>query len=427
MANNEFLNNNHIVDLLRNAYAQSTGKETYTNFYDIIGTGTEENPQYPKGSEVPISTLDLQDFIDTGNDDSIIGSKEQFTKALINMIIKRWYTDEEYRGGFDSPFFYDSEKMGAIISMVSVEVPDVQENTAWKDMKTGDKIGCYELNIPVVEEQFFGKSTSWKLPLTINGGTQWNSAFRSESDLREFVNYIFIAVSSKLAQHHEDMDNMNRNNFIAEKLNAQATAGGVQEYDVVRNYCVENCINSMTRDEFLNNGKALRWSASKINEYMNYLTKQSTLFNTARKTKFTPKNRLVAQVLNAYKTAFDREVMSDTFNTQFADLKGNYQVVPYWQTMDTDSEDVASGVAFDKVSSIDIKTASNGTVSQHSNIIALLVDKWAICHTLISERVASQYFTFEDVYLYEYQFCDRRLNNLTLNGIVFTANDYTAE
>ena len=415
------LNNNQIIDVLRNAYAQTTGRTTYKNAYDIIGTGSEVAPQYPAGSDVPISELDMQGIIDAGNSAGVFGSKEQFTKGLVNQIVKRWYTDASYRSSYKDIYFVDEARFNGIISMVSVDVPDVKENSAWKDFKTGDKIGCYELAIPVVEEQFYGLTSSWALAISLTG-EQMDSAFRDAEGLAEFVNYIYLVVDNKLTIHIADLDRMNRNNFIAEKLNHAST--GIQKVNLAELYCKENGVKSMTKEEYLNTGVAVRHGMSMINKYNKYLSEPSTLFNTAGKEKFVPSDRFVFTLLNDFKIAADREVMSDAFNTEYAKLGDNFQVVPYWQrVIDADG----GKLTFDQVSSISLKTASDGTVSNYSGIVGLAVDKWAIMHTLIKQRVASHYFELEDVTHTEYQFVDRRINNLTLPGIVYTIEDYTAQ
>lgn len=418
------LNNNQIVDVLRNAFAQSTGSKTYKNFYDIIGTGSAEEPQYPAGSDVPISSLDLQGIIDVGNDDSIIGSKEQFTKSLINVLVKRWYTDASYRSEINSPFFYSEEEYGAIVSMVSVECPDVRPNNAWKNLENGTVIGTYEVVLPTISETYFGAQTSYALPITISR-EQLSSAFNSEGELITFVNYIFLVIDNKLAQHHEDMDNMCRNNFIAEKLNAASDVGGVQKINLVERYCKENGIDAMTATEYQNTGLAIRHGMKTMNLFSGYMRKQSNLFNIARKTKHVPADRFVFQVLDSFKLSIDSFVLGDTFHQQYVDLKDRFQTLPYWQGFTADASD--EELSFEAVSSINLKSASDGTVSTYSGIVGLMVDKFAIIHTLIKQRVAMQHFDIENVDLYEYQFHDRRMNNLELNGIVFTLEDYTAE
>ena len=88
------LNNNQVAGVLNEAFAQATGSKE-------------------------IGQLTLQEIIDTGNDASIIGSKEQFTKALVNVLTRNWFTDTSYRSSYVDPFFQDSEQFGAIMQMIS--------------------------------------------------------------------------------------------------------------------------------------------------------------------------------------------------------------------------------------------------------------------------------------------------------------------
>ncbi len=111
----------------------------------------------------PIPT---KDFVDSGNDASkILSSKEQFTKALINRLVKNMFTDAEYRGGFDDIFFEDSEKYGAIVQTISIDMPDVQESHAWREITSGvTTAGTYTLFTPIINAKIFGKSVSWEIP-----------------------------------------------------------------------------------------------------------------------------------------------------------------------------------------------------------------------------------------------------------------------
>ena len=106
------LNNNQIATVVNAAIAQATGASA-------------------------VATMDLEGIIDAGNDASVIGSVEQFTKSLINVLIKNRFTDSSYRSQYTDPFFEDSEKYGAIIQAISVEVPQVKESSAWQDFGTG--------------------------------------------------------------------------------------------------------------------------------------------------------------------------------------------------------------------------------------------------------------------------------------------------
>ena len=100
------LNNNQVFTVIKSVLAQTVGGE--------------------------LTATNLQGIIDTGNDPTVIGSKEQFTQALVNTLAKNWYTDTAYRSQYYDPFYVDNEKFGAIVQTISVEVPEVRESQAWK-------------------------------------------------------------------------------------------------------------------------------------------------------------------------------------------------------------------------------------------------------------------------------------------------------
>ena len=91
------LNNNQVATVLNTAIAMSTGS-------------------------AEVGTLDLRGIIDNGNDSSVIGSVEQFTKSLINVLIRNWFTDSSYRSQYSDPFYEDTEKYGAIVQAISVDL-----------------------------------------------------------------------------------------------------------------------------------------------------------------------------------------------------------------------------------------------------------------------------------------------------------------
>ena len=88
-----------------------------------------------------------------------------------------------------------------------------------------------------------------------------------------------------------------------------------------------------------------------------------------------------------------------------------FREVASWQGLGTDT-------SWSNVSKVDIAINSDVTIEQ-VGVVALLVDKWAIMHTIRSERVAARNFDPEALDMYFYQFRDMYMNNLSLPAIVF--------
>lgn len=389
------LNNNQVMTVLNGAYTQMTGSTELT-------------------------ALNLQNFVDTGNAaDTIKGSTEAFTKALINVIIKNWFADTSYRSSYNDPFFEDQERFGGIMQFISVTVPEVKQSRAWTEYTSGvTTVGQYTVYLPVVESQLYGHTVSWSLPITITDN-QWNTAFHNEQELASFVSYIWLCVDNALLQHIEDCSAMNRNNFMAEKLKYAATteAKGVHAVNLVEGYAKKTGTSSMTVDQFRTNKDALIYASQQLMLYKDYMQKQTTIFNTAGKVRFTPEDRLVVEVLSDFENDIEANAQSSTYHDEMVALP-LHRSIPAWQNM--------HGTDFATLSAINVNTASDGTAEERSGIVGLIVDKWAIVHTFVDQYLASQRFDIDRVTCYEYQYTDRYINNLTMNGVVFYLADYTA-
>lgn len=402
----KYLNNNAAYALVNEAYKQAVGSKA-------------------------ITTESLVDFIETGAAyETLIADnawKDQFTKALLQQCVKNFYLDTSYREEYRDPFYKDSRTFGAISQMISAEAPEAVESHAWQNFVSGtSKVGVYTLYLPTVSSKFMGKSSSWELDIAITD-EQWNPAFKSESELEQFVAFIMMTVDNAIVTHLEDCNNMNRNNFIGEKIAyaASQSATGVHVLDLVALYRAETGDQTITTKEgFMADDKCMRFAAETIEKYSGYMNKMSTLFNVDGKKKFTPKSREVVQILQHFYSRMKSVSYADAYNLDFVKLDG-FDTVPYWQGYG--AADASTGaVDFDEISAIKITTANNDSVSQ-TGVVAFLADEWAIMHTILSERVAVTRHDPEALTQYYYQFRDQRINNLGQNAIVFVLNDVSEQ
>lgn len=389
------LNNNQIYTLVNTAYTQALGQNA-------------------------IAVEDLEGFVDTGSAYSAIAAnKDQFTSALINVAATNWFSDTSYRSQYNDPFFEDSREMGAIIQFISATVPEVQESHSWKTFVSGTStLGAYTVYMPLVETKYYGKTVSWELPIAITD-EQWDDAFRTVEDLGEFVSYIMMMVDNAIVVHIENMNSLNRNNFIAEKFVAQndVAVPGVHAINLIEAYNTERGGSISTVTEFLASPEALRYAAATIDEYTTYFGKMSSTFNTAAKARFTPDDRKVVQVVKKFAKAIEEVSLSGAFNAQYVELPA-YEEVPYWQGF-------GSSTSWNDVTAINVETGTDGTAVNKTGVVAFIADKWAIMHTIRKHRVAVTRFDPEAVTQYYYQFRDSYMNDLTMNGLVFYLADVT--
>jgi hypothetical protein len=300
--------------------------------------------------------------------------------------------------------------------MITAQIPDAIANPAWANFVSGTtEVGVYTVYLPTINTTYFTKQEAWSVPLTITG-EQWNQAFRDNAGLSEFVQFLHMVMGNAILAHREHMNEMNRNNFIAEKLNAAADqqVDGVHAVDLIALYASEfGLTTAFSVEDALASDTFKTFAMSKIGEYADYMKKQTSLFSVDGTVRFVPTERLICQMLSA----FDKKLavtQAGIYHNDLIKMPG-YRTVASWQGL--------GNLSFDDLSTINVKVAG-GTVEQ-SGIVALLVDKWAILHTIKKQRVAAQHFEIEDLTHYSYQFVDQYMNNLSMPGIVFYMSDYT--
>ena len=169
-----YLNNNDVDAVVNEAYAIATGKKE-------------------------ITTLTLSDIIDAGTKDggSLVGKREQFTKALIMAIAKNMFTDTAASED-DDPYYVDSRQWGAITQMISAQAPEVKESSAWREFVSGSStVGQYTVYLPIVSTKYYGRSNSWGLPITISY-EQYADSFTGAEGFNAFRSYIILVVQNAI-------------------------------------------------------------------------------------------------------------------------------------------------------------------------------------------------------------------------------------
>lgn len=392
--------------------------DTKTTFNTDIHSFLQDATNQILGAEAR-DTLNLTDIIDIGKTWDF-SQKEQWVKTLTGMHIKDLYTDRAYKDKRNDVFYEDSAKFGAVVRIINMEMPDIIENRSWTNVTSGTTtIGANTVYLPIVNQQLFGATDSWGVSIAYTG-TQLNAAFENEAGLLEFDSYCKLMAKNAIELHRATMNSVNRNNYLGEKIHAGNSAGKVNVVNLVEEYQKDHGDSSMTAAAFLSSADAIRYTVKTFKKYKDLLHEMSTIFtmDANSKGKFVPEERFVFQVLSDFEGRLDSEVYSTTYHDEFVKLP-LYRAVTAWQALRGLTQ-----LTFADLSAIDLVTANGDSIST-SGIVALMVDKWAIMHTMVQNRVGYQRDDIKDISMYDYQFTDRYINNLLLPGVVFTIQNYT--
>lgn len=379
-----------------------------------------------KGKE-PISQ-ELFDGVIQEAGNATLGEKEQLLGALSGRIIDTMYTDSSWTDKYGDIFFQNSEQFGAIVQIINTEMPEVRKNRAWDQITSGETtIGSNVVYLPVVKEQLVGGTSSWAVPYAISG-IQMDSAFRNASGLSRFIGYVQLSAENAIKYHLARMTAANRNNFIVEKLKKGNTATNVNYVSLTAEYNAMTG-SSLTTQQFLNNQDGCLRMVNRIfKKYKALLTDMTTLFTLDSTTtgKFIPDDRFTFSLIGDFNALLESELYSTTYHDDFVKAKG-FREVPSWQGLRSANTTVSfNDLTTINAGRVDSVLYEGGTAEDpeveinQSGILGLMCDKWAIMHTVVRHRMGVQRDDIKDITLYEHQFTDRYVNNLMLNGLVFT-------
>ena len=354
--------------------------------------------------------------------EATLGQKEDFLGALSGRIIDTMYTDGSWIDKYGDIFFQNSDQFGAIVQIINTEMPEIRENRAWDQITSGvTTIGSNVVYLPVVKEQLAGGTSSWAVPYALSG-TQMDSAFRNASGLSRFITYVQMSAENAVKYHLARMSAANRNNYIMEKLAKGNTATNINYVSLVAEY---NAMTgkTLTKQQFLNNQDGCLRMVNRIfKKYKALLTDMTTLFTLDSTTtgKFIPDDRFTFSVIGDFNALLESELYSTTYHDDFVKAKG-FREVPSWQGL----RGASTTLSFDDLSTInagreDSVIGEAKVEVNQTGVIGLMCDKWAIMHTVVRHRMGVQRDDIKDITLYEHQFTDRYINNLMLNGVVFT-------
>lgn len=322
------------------------------------------------GKSANLQQLDSTDIVSLGKAISEYDAYEGFFSALANRIVRTIYFIRTYEGSKRS-ILRDEHEYGAFIQKVYYEMPEAVDNPTWK---IPTSLGAYTQASPydvataiTVSSLIFGGKGTWSIEI-VRPIEQIKSAFLDSASMMNFIDGIYLAVENAFRLEEDRLISLAANTAMAASLKSGISRNLLAEYNAAHPG------HTLSVSAALESADFLKYASKEINRTIKNMGKMSTVYNVDGYTTFTPRDRMVVEMLAEFASASDMYLQADTFHDELVRLP-NYEEVPYWQ---------GSGTAFkfDDCSTINVKNDDladpdndddTGEVSQ-SGIICFLHD-----------------------------------------------------
>lgn len=357
---------------------------------------------------------DLSNIVDVGNEIFGATSVDNYVKSLVNRIGKVIFVSRPYSGNIPSVLM-DSWDYGAVVEKISAELPVATENESW-NLTHGEEYNPNIFYKPEVSAKFFNNKVTFEIDMSFTE-RQVKESFASATEVNSFLSMLYNAVEKSFTVKIDGLIMRTINNMIGETIGADNS--GIKAVNLLKGFNEAVGSNGQTigAAAALTNKEFIRYASMQMALYSDRMSRISTLFNIGGKDRFTPADMLHVVMLSDFKAAANSYLQSDTFHNEFTKLP-NAETVPYWQGSGTD-------FAFDKVSSINVKTSGGKTVAK-SGILAVMFDRDALGVSNLDRRVTTHYNAKAEFYNNFYKMDCGAFNDLNENFVVFYVEDEVA-
>lgn len=361
-----------------------------------------------------VITENLSNIVDVGTEIFNADAVDRYVRSLVNHIGRVVFVNRPYRGSVPSVLM-DGWEFGSVLEKIAMELPTAQENESW-DLVDG---ASYDPNIfykPKVYAKFFNKRVTFEIPMSITE-RQVKQSFSNATQLNAFVSMIYDTIDKSMTIKLDALIMRTINNFIGETLYAEypdenySTKSGVRAVNLLhlfKNRFSE--FNTLTPEKAVTTPEFIRFAALYMSNYVDRISKISTLFNIGGKERHTPTDMLHFVMLSEFKNAANVYLQSDTFHDEYTRLP-NAESVPFWQGSGTD-------YTFNNTSEIHVNTSSGHEVSA-SGILAVMFDRDALGVTNMDRRVTTQYNAKAEFTNHFFKYDAGYFNDMNENFVVF--------
>lgn len=340
----------------------------------------------------------------TGNND-LTNFFESYGKKLIDKVGRVVIVDRTYKSTAPD-ITRDSWEYGSIMEKIRVSANELADDVTWS-LNRGDAPEQYEYQPATLSAKYFDSLDTFMTQISLPEKTL-KSAFTSAEAMGRLIAAIENRVAMKISISKDNLIRRTVNNLIAEKIAANKEINLLAMYNTGR-------ATPITAAEALTSKDFLKFAVFNIMKYKKMIEEPSVLFGEEDYVNFTPSAFMKLIMLDTFVQSSEMYLESDTFHNDLVSLGSGYQTVPYWQGSGTDLE-----FSFDTISSINVKTASNGTAVNVTGVIGVLFDRDAAAVCIEDGEVTSKYAAKGRFYNYFHYWNARYMNDLAENVVVFT-------
>lgn len=352
------------------------------------------------GDPVVIIKEDLSNFLDFGRaftDTATENDLDNFIKKLGDKVGRQIFVSREYEP-LRTSILRDGTEWGSVVEKSRIIPRDFETNFVW-DLTAGEKYDeflTYKPNNASVK--YYNKKVTYRIPLEVTR-KQVRGAMTGADAFVRFVGALEQTVANQMSLAYEIMSQRLLNGMIAE------TARNSREVKLGTMYLAETGTSFDSEEEMLHDPAFLRWATSVILDYKNLITRMSNSYNDGSVMTFTPAEYQRLTLLSTFSTNLETQLYSGTYHEKFIQL-GEFDTVPFWQTIGDKSYSARSEVKATPIHYID--TEGDTDVDVHG-VIGILYDRDAVAifnhekytTTFVNPDTAvTRYNHFEDLSLY---------------------------
>ena len=307
----------------------------------------------------------------------------------------------------------DGSEYGSVIQKIQGEWPDASENETW-ELQDGASYNQDTFYQPKVSEKFFNSKVTFEVAVSITD-EQVKQSFTSPTELGTFISMILINVENAMTLRVDLLAQRTINNFIGETIYNEYESAGLDTKSGTRAINLLKLYNdkfetTLTADKCLYDIDFLKFASFMIRRTIKHLQSASALFNMGGKTRFTPRDRINAYLLNDFFDMSSVYLQADTYHNDLVALP-NFETIPFFQ---------GSGDNFDfeDISKIQI-TTSGGHAVTATGILGVVFDRYALGIYNYNRRVTTHYNAKAEFYNDWYKMDASYFNDFNENFIVF--------